>query len=121
GGIDHLVLLHPALALKGGGFHGRSPVIVITGQILNHDLRIRESLPDHRLDLVTLHAHQSSAFINLGNQPSWAARRFATAIVCVSSMRSVSPPVRPSSATMMPAARASSTMDCALSCGTATR
>jgi hypothetical protein len=50
GVVDHLVLLHPALAEERPGGDASAKVIAIAFQIHNDNLRIRKSLFDKALD-----------------------------------------------------------------------
>ena len=55
--IDHLVLLHPRLALEGRRDHPRRIVIAVTGEVFDQHLGIRQGVLDQALDLVLVHRH----------------------------------------------------------------
>src|SRR5271165_7007728 len=42
--VDHLVLLDPALARKGGGGHTRAVMVAVSGKVDDYDLCIRKCL-----------------------------------------------------------------------------
>src|SRR3569832_1523606 len=64
-GIDHLVLLHPALALEGARRHNRGPVVIVTRKVGHRHVGVGKRLLDHPLDLVALHAHVKSLMLSL--------------------------------------------------------
>src|SRR5271157_5645135 len=92
--IDHLVLLHLALALEGGRDDARGVVIAVARQILYLDARVGEGLFDHGFDLGLGHGHVGSAPYGI-----WSASRSSRATT--SSAGSLAAIVTPSVIRMM--------------------
>src|SRR3712207_5550934 len=57
GGVDDLVLLHPALAAEGLGHDGSGVVVTVAGQVFDGDLGVGQGRFDEGLDLRRLHRH----------------------------------------------------------------
>src|ERR1700722_897219 len=58
--VDHLVLLHPALALEGGGHDMGRPMIVVVDQRRDGDARIGQSRLDELFDGGRVERHEVS-------------------------------------------------------------
>src|SRR5207248_487233 len=57
--INHLMLLHPALAAKRAGDDMRGIMVAIAAQILDRDLRVGQAVLDQPLDRRRVHRHPS--------------------------------------------------------------
>src|SRR5579862_3194238 len=55
--VDELMLLHTAASLELGGAHMGGVVVAVAAQILDRDLRVRQTLADQALDRRRVHRH----------------------------------------------------------------
>src|SRR6185312_2040768 len=68
--VDKLMLLHPRLALEGGGNHRGGVMIAVTGEVANGHHRVGDALLDQPLDLTGIHRHERPPDALLSGQAS---------------------------------------------------
>jgi hypothetical protein len=61
-GVNHLVLLNAAFALKGRGYDMGGVMIAVTCQVFDSDLGVGKSGLDKPLDIACIHRHREVLF-----------------------------------------------------------
>ena len=67
--VDHLVLLHTALAAKALGDNLRRIVIAVAGKIADRHLGVRDAVLDQSFDVVRFHCHRLGSRMNFTAAP----------------------------------------------------
>ena len=64
--IDHLVLLHAALAAKALGHDLGCLMVTVSGQVANRDFGLRNAFLDELFDVAGVHCHGKILFMRAG-------------------------------------------------------